>query len=265
MLSPQERRELHKIIVEVAREGGEIAMRWFGRTSVRSKENVEIVTEADSDVEALIVRRLREETGYAVLGEELGHQGENSGDGGPLWVVDPIDGTTNFAHGVPHFAMSIGLWHEGALLGVIHNPATGECISTDGGSLMLNARIVEPPRSVQLSNALVATGFPYDRQIVDDDNTREFRAVMKRARGVRRNGAAALDLAWVAAGRFNAFWEPRLKPWDVVAGIALAQAIGAEVSTMQGEPWTMDGDGSIVVAPSPLHGELMKLLKEIRQ
>lgn len=265
MLSPQERHELHKLIVEVAREGGALAMRWFGRTSVRSKENVEIVTEADSEVESLIARRLQEETGFEVLGEELGHQGKNTGVSGPLWVVDPIDGTTNFAHGVPHFAMSIGLWHEGALLGAIHNPAITECISTDGDTLTLNDRIVEPPLPVELSSALVATGFPYDRQIVDDDNTAEFRAVMKRARGVRRNGAAALDLAWLAVGRFNAFWEPRLKPWDVVAGIALAQAVGAEVSTMQGEPWTMGGDGSILVAPSPLHGELMKIIQETRQ
>lgn len=194
----------------------------FGRArgAVDLKGAVDLVTDADRASEGLLRARLESETGLGVLGEEDGMSGR--GDGA-IWVVDPLDGTTNFAHRVPHFAVSVGLWSgTRALGGVIVDPMRREVFRADLDGLRWNDAPLAPPRDDPPADAaLVATGFPYDRRTAVDNNIRAYEAVMRVTRDVRRMGAAALDLAWVAIGRYDAFWEPRLKPWDVVAGIAL--------------------------------------------
>lgn len=264
-LSP-EHKELHHIAATLAEEAGTIAMRWFGRIDgvAASKGLTEIVTEADLAVEAFIVERLQR------LTPEIGIQGEESGRSGVLdsperWVIDPIDGTTNFAHGVPHFGICIGLWDGVPRLGAIANPATRELWSTDGETAWHNHQALRPLVDKAMDACLMASGFPYDRRVADDDNTQEWRAVMKQCRGVRRMGAAALDLAYVAHGRLDGFWEPRLKPWDVVAGAALVRAVGGKVTDFQGQPWNIDGqDGSVVAGSPGIHAQTLQILQEVR-
>lgn len=261
-----EHKELHEISREVARTGGKIAMRWFGRIdgNIESKGLTEIVTEADVAVEHAIIETLRQWTpDMAILGEETGFQGNNEAK--RCWVIDPIDGTTNFAHGVPHFGICVGLWDGEARLGSIVNPATNEHWSTDGHTAWLNAQTLPPLRDKDLDVCLMGSGFPYDRRVVDDDNTVQWRAIMKRCRGVRRMGAAALDLAYVASGRLDGFWEPRLKPWDVVAGAALVRAVGGKVTDFSGQPWNIDGqDGSVIAAAEGIHAQTFQILQETR-
>lgn len=264
MFTDQERKELHGLAVDTAKEAGAIAMRWFGRIHgvAASKGLTEIVTDADLAVEAYIGERLRA-SGYGMLGEESGRSGAGAND--KLWVVDPIDGTTNFAHGVPHFGVCIGLWEGEAKVGVIFNPATDELWSTDGTTAWLSGAVLQPLVDKEMDVCLMASGFPYDRRVADDDNTREWRAVMKQCRGVRRMGAAALDLAYVASGRFDGFWEPRLKPWDVAAGAALVRAVGGKVTDFAGDAWNIAGqDGSVVAASPGIHAHISAILHEVR-
>lgn len=266
MLSASEDRELHAIAAKLAQEGGEIAMRWFGSIDgvAASKGLTEIVTEADLAVEAHIVAALQKLTPeIGILGEETGRSGTRNSQ--RLWVIDPIDGTTNFAHGVPHFGVCIGLWDGEARVGAIANPATRELWSTDGAHAWHNDRRLKALQGKEMDVCLMGSGFPYDRREVDDDNTREWRAVMKRCRGVRRMGAAALDLAYVACGRLDGFWEPRLKPWDVVAGAALVRAVGGIVTDFQNQAWNIDGqDGSVIAAAPDIHAQTFKILQEVR-
>lgn len=264
MFSDQERKELHALALDASREAGAIAMRWFGRIHgvAASKGLTEIVTEADVAVETYLRERLST-SGLGFLGEESGRSGASAND--KLWVVDPIDGTTNFAHGVPHFGICVGLWEGEARVGVIVNPATQEVWSTDGTTAWLSGAPLAPLVDKEMDVCLMASGFPYDRRVVDDDNTREWRAVMKRCRGVRRMGAAALDLAYVASGRFDGFWEPRLKPWDVAAGAALVRAVGGKVTDFAGEAWNIDGqDGSVVAASPGIHAQISAIVQEVR-
>lgn len=266
MSASPEDRELHSIARRLAKEGGDIAMRWFGTIdgAAESKGLTEIVTEADVAVEAHIVESLRRLTPeIGVLGEESGRSGALSNE--KLWVIDPIDGTTNFAHGVPYFGVCIGLWDGEARISALFNPATDELWSTDGQHAWLNDRQLPALRGKPMNACLMGSGFPYDRQITEDDNTREWRAVMKRCRGVRRMGAAAVDLAYVAAGRLDGFWEPRLKPWDVVAGAALVRAVGGIVTDFHGRPWNIDGPDLSIVAGAPeIHAQTLQILQEVR-
>lgn len=232
--------------------------------TVTNKGAVDLVTETDVAAEALIRDALTSGSPYPVLGEEGGGA---SLDDGPVWVVDPIDGTTNFVHRLPHFAVSIGLHDpakpQGPNIGVIVDVMRDEVFATDGETAWLGdralPRLVAPP----LDSALLATGFPYDRRTATDDNMREWHRFMKRCQGVRRCGAAALDLAWVAAGRLDGFWEPRLQPWDVAAGVQLVRAVGGSVLTYEGRPHELRSP-TLVAAASPLV-ETMSALLSIRE
>jgi len=261
-MTPEAIRDLVAVAVDAAEAGAALAREAAlqPRARVEHKGTIDLVTETDRAVEALIRARL-ETTGVAMLGEETG------GTVAPdtwQWIVDPIDGTTNFAHRVPHFAVSIGLW-DGARprAGVIVDVMRAERYVTDGVTGTGPTGPLGPLPDPPLGEALLASGFAYDRQTNDDDNTREWRAFLKRCRGLRRNGAAALDLAWVAAGRLDGYWEARLKPWDVCAGIALVEVAGGRVTDYDGRPWRFGAEG-IVAAPPRLHGEIHDLLAHTR-
>lgn len=252
--------ELATIARRIAQEGGDLAMKAFARPerSASHKGAVDLVTETDVAVEQLVTERLLAETGIPVLGEEGGRRGGE--DTGATWVVDPIDGTTNFAHRVPHFAVSIGLWlEEGPRLGVVRSPAAGESFWCDGQASFLNDDPLPRLTPPALDSALLASGFPYDRRINPNNNIDLWEAFMHRCQGVRRFGAAALDLAWVAAGRIDGFWEPRLKAWDFAAGVALVRCSGGVVTEYDGAPIRLDSASLVAAAPT-LHAQMLEVI-----
>lgn len=248
---------------ELAREAGRILLRIAAEgVSIERKGDVDLVTRADRASEEFLVDGIRRRfPGHAILAEEGG--GGDGEPGAPLWIVDPLDGTTNFAHGLPLWSVSIGVMQEGRLLaGVVHDPNRDECFrAARGGGAFLGGRRIAVSGTADLGDALLVTGFPYDVRTSDVDNLDHFRRFMKRSRAVRRLGSAALDLAWVAAGRFDGFWELKLHPWDVAAGALLVQEAGGIVTGFGGEP--LDVFGAEVVAANPtLAAAMLPVLAE---
>jgi myo-inositol-1(or 4)-monophosphatase len=236
-------------------------------TAITKKGAIDLVTEYDLASEAFVREQLaREFPGLPVVGEEGSPRGERvEAPSGPAFFVDPIDGTTNFAHGHPFFAVSIGLCVDGApQLGVVCAPALGV---TWWGAAQHGASRSDAPCRVStralLGDALVATGFGYDVVGTTDDNTREFAAVQTRCRGMRRCGAASLDLCLVADGTYDAYWEYLLQPWDTAAGAAIVLAAGGRVSHALGEPFEL-ASGAVLASNGLVHDALSSLLREVR-
>ncbi len=222
----------------------------------------DFVTEVDRTCEAMIAEALtRDVPGSRVVGEEHTPTLDVSGD--VVWIVDPLDGTTNFLHGYPQYAVSIGGVVSGVLgVGVVHDVVRDQVYRAwrGGGAWLGNQRLAvstltEPGR------ALVGTGFPFKHEGLFDVYVRQFAAVMERTSGIRRAGAAALDLADLAAGRFDAFWELSLAPWDVAAGVVLVREAGGRVTRSDGSEDVV-GHGSIVAGNPALHGWLIDLLRK---
>jgi myo-inositol-1(or 4)-monophosphatase len=232
--------ELERLLalaMRLAREAGAIQRASYEsvRTIDSKSQPNDLVTEVDRACEAHLVRALaRERPHDGVLAEE-GSGIERPG-ASYRWVIDPLDGTTNYAHGYPRFAVSIAVEREGAqAIGVVYDPLLDELFAARaGGGAHRNGRPISVSRETDLRRALVSTGFAYDKAITEDDNTREFRAFLKQAREVRRDGSAALDLCYVACGRFDAYWEYKLSAWDVAAGTLLVTEAGGRVTDTQG-------------------------------
>ncbi len=247
----------------VATRAGEILMQRYGRlrrSEVERRGQRDVVTAADLQAEALIRRELSAATpDIPILGEEQG--GGPDDRGGPCWIVDPLDGTVNFTQGIPIFAVSIGLVRDGAPeLGVVHLPAMDETFwGSPGSGAYLDGRPLSVSVTPQLEDAIVATGFAYRRNEMADGNIKSVVNMIERARGIRRMGAAAVDLAYVAAGRLDGFFELHLSPWDVAGGAALIRAAGGVVSDYAGgENWLFGGN--IVAAGRLLHTPLRQAL-----
>ncbi len=255
--------QIAALVEEIAREAGDLLRERFGQPhQVAFKGAVDPVTEADRASEAWIVHRLREAfPDHHILAEEEG--GASWKSAGPLWIIDPLDGTNNFAHNFPHIAISIALVMEGrSTVGIIYDPLRDECFSAwRGGGTHLNGVEVHVSRVHKLREAFLATGFPYDRRTAPDNNTRRLDHFLRRSQGVRRAGAATLDLAYVACGRFDGYWEPRLKPWDVAAGILLVEEAGGRVSDYTGSPNPLSGE-SIVATNSLIHAAMLRVIRE---
>ncbi len=223
---------------------------------------LDLVTEADRAAEALVVQYIASAFPQdAIVAEESGRHG-----GGPrTWIVDPLDGTTNFTHGFPHFAVSIAAWTgDQGEVGVVYDPMRDELFAAarGQGAHIIRDGCEERLRVTEvrdLDRALVATGFAY-RHIGDTLNLAEFSRVVPRVRGVRRAGAAALDLAYVAAARLDGFWEYRLAPWDTAAGVVLVKEAGGVVQAIDGSPWTPDSP-SVAAGGT---GILVRLLDLVR-
>lgn len=257
-------RELERI----AREAGALVMRGYRQSGrITKKGEVDLVTEYDLASEAHVTRELtRCFPEIAVIGEEAqGKRAIEHSDRALRFYVDPIDGTTNFAHGHPFFCVSLGLCRGGEpLAGVIYAPALGTCWVGDvvNGALRNGEPCRVSARSV-LRDALCATGFGYDVVGAGDDNVAEFAEVQRRSRALRRCGAAALDLALVADGTYDAYWEFMLQPWDMAAGAAIVLAAGGRVSDFSGG--TLDAQrGAVVATNGHVHGELLAVLHEVR-
>ncbi len=258
--------ELRAACVEAARLGGEVLReRWGKVRTIELKGGIDLVTDADRASEAAVLGFLsRRFPGAAVLAEESGASG--TGASGLRFFVDPLDGTTNYAHGVPHFAVNVAV-SDGAglaagatldpLRGELYEAARGRGATLDGTPLRQSAR-------TELRGALLVTGFPYDVHERYDDPLRLFGAFVRRARAVRRFGSAALDLAYVAAGRFDGFWELRLKPWDIAAGIVIAREAGALVTDLDGGDRMLES-GDIVAAGPALLARMLEVIAEARR
>ena len=251
--------------IQTAREAGKILADKFGRTlQVSNKGDIDLVTEADIAAERLIVERIRSyHPRHAILTEESGDV-ISLGDAGSgyKWVIDPLDGTTNYAHGYPVFCVSVALEHEGRIvLGVVYDPTRDELFAAErGGGATLNGRSLRVSETDELNGALLCTGFPYD---VRDrgDFARHFRNFIMRAQSVRRDGAAALDLAYVAAGRFDAFYEEGLRPWDVAAGVLLVEEAGGRVTHYDGSPFHIYTP-PIAASNGLIHEAMLEVLRQ---
>lgn len=260
--------ELDEIVADaraVAAEAGALLFEGLGKAAhVAHKGEVDLVTEYDRRAEELIVGRLLSRfPGFAVRAEESGVHGDDAAR--TIWLVDPLDGTTNFSRGHPVFAVSLGLEHRGELVaGVVAAPALGFTVwARRGGGAFSDGGPIRVSFTGTLEAALVATGFPYDRRTAIDDNTREYFAFVKRALGLRRCGAAAVDLALVARGVYDGFFEPRLQPWDVAAGAVIVAEAGGRVTDYEGSP--MDpARGRIAASNGAIHGEMLALIREAR-
>jgi myo-inositol-1(or 4)-monophosphatase len=230
---------LMNVMTAAARKAGRSLARDFGEVEnlqVSVKGPANFVSAADHKAEEIIYRELaKARPGYSFLMEE---RGEVVGvDRTHRWIVDPLDGTTNFLHGVPLFAISIGLEREGQLVaGVIYNPVTDELFAAEKGkgAYLNDRRRLRVAARKSLAEALVTTGVPHLGRPGHALFLREFEVVIKEVAGVRRTGSSALDLAWTAAGRFDAYWERGIKPWDMAAGIVLMREAGGSVSDLSG-------------------------------
>ncbi len=256
---------------EIAEEAGAGLLERFGRLTgaeIERHGRRDVVTEADREAEALIRRRLeRAFPGVPVLGEEGSRAARlrEEGSHGPVWIVDPLDGTVNFVQGIPVFAVSLGYVEEGRpLAGVVHLPVLGQTfLGAPGSGAFEGDRPIAVGVTPRLEDAIVATGFAYARNDLEDDNFSNVRRVGLAARGIRRMGSAAVDLAYVASGRLDGFWELHLKPWDVAGGGAIVLAAGGTVTDQRGgEDWVFGGH--VVAANGLLHEELRSTLEPLR-
>lgn len=218
--------------IETAREAGQILLEKFGRKiTISKKGDINLVTEADLASEKHIVEKIKSYyPKHAILAEESG-AANVGGASAWKWIVDPLDGTTNYAHGYPCFSVTIALEHDGEIVvGVTFDPTRDELFTAERGSgANLNGRKIRVSETEELSESLVVTGFPYNFK-EKGDFARHLNKFMQLSRGVRRDGSAAIDMAYVACGRFDGFWEEGLNPWDVAAGVLLVEEAGGRVS-----------------------------------
>jgi myo-inositol-1(or 4)-monophosphatase len=251
--------------IEVARRAGAYlrAHRHAVGTVDRKTSAVNLVTEIDRGAEALIVGVLRQRfPDHGILGEE---GGEIAGAGRYRWIVDPLDGTTNFVHGLPIYAVSIALVDSGRpILGVVYDPSLDECfVAERAGGATLGDTSLRVSATAVLDDGLLATGFPYDIREADATNLAEYAAFARRSRMVRAVGSAALCLAWVAAGRLDGYWELRLGPWDLAAGALVVEEAGGRVTSVDGRPVDL-ANPSVVASNAALHAEMVDVLRAIR-
>ncbi len=254
------------VMIMAARKAGRPLIRDFGELEnlqISMKGPADFVTSADKRTEKLLIEELsRARPGYGFLGEEGGViEGK---DKSHRFIIDPIDGTTNFMHGVPHFALSIGLEREGVLVaGVLFNPVTDDMYYAEKGhGAYLNNKRLRVAERREMATSLFATGLPFMGREGHARAHAEAAAVTAVSSGIRRFGAASLDMAYVAGGRFDGFWERGLNPWDVAAGIVLVREAGGMVGDLHGGPDALNS-GTLLCANEYLQPQLLKLLKGV--
>ena len=259
------RSALLNVMIKAARKAGRMLKRDFGEVEhlqVSLKGPANFVTAADRRAEEILREELEHaRPGYGFLGEESGaHEGT---DKTHRWIVDPLDGTSNFLHGIPHFAISIALEREGTIVaGLVYNPANEELFTAERGKgAFLNDQRLRVAVRKRLADAVISCGLPHLGRGDLALSRKEIAAVQEKVAGLRRFGAAALDLAWLAAGRFDGYWERNLSPWDVAAGLILVREAGGYITDLEGgEAPFLTGD--VVAGNETMHRELTRLLKE---
>jgi len=252
------------IAVRAARAAGDIIVRnmdRLDRIKVVTKQNNDFVSNVDHLAEEIIISTIKQAyPDHGILAEESGKQAENSEF---QWIIDPLDGTTNYLHGFPQFAVSIALKHKDRLeVGVIYDPVSQELFTASrGNGAMLNDRKIRVTSHKGLQNALLGTGFPYYDQSYLDTYLETMKELMQRTSGIRRPGSAALDLAWLAAGRIDGFWEFNLRAWDIAAGALIVREAGGIVSDFENKGNYLES-GDIIAAGPKVFPEMLKIIQE---
>ena len=243
-----------QIVEQIARDAGTVIMRFFEQplNEITKSSAFDVVTEADREVESLIISALQQHfPDYHIVGEEGGGIGAPIDQAEYRWYVDPVDGTTNFANRIPMFCTSIALTDRDMtpLLGVVYNPVNDELFAAvHGEGATLNGKKLVVSGTTSLQESVVASGFPYDKATAPDNNLAEWGRLLTRTRGVRRMGSAALDLCYVATGRFDGYWEQKLNPWDFLAAALCVSEAGGTVTNVAGETGRSLYQGRYVVA-----------------
>lgn len=249
-----------QIALRAAYQAGGILNEHFGKlTHITKKGLIDLVTAADIASEKAILAIIREAyPDHSMLSEESGGDGD---DAEHQWIIDPLDGTTNFVHNLPVFAISIAHAFDAKIdLGVVFNPVTGELFcATYGGGATLNGHPITVSNTGEMENSLLVTGFPYDLHDHGQRLIHRFSRCLMASQGIRRLGSAALDLCFVACGRFDGFWEERLKPWDTAAGMLIAQEAGGQLSDFNGRIYHINSH-EILATNGKIHSQMIDLL-----
>jgi len=249
--------------IQTARDAGRILADRVGRAlQISNKGDIDLVTESDLASEKLIIDRIKTHyPRHAILAEESGITTAVSGDSDWKWIIDPLDGTTNYSHGYPCFCVSIGLERAGRIeLGVVFDPLRDEIFTAERGQgATLNDRRIRVSEVEDLNRAMLCTGFPYDVR-ERPYFARHFTNFTMAAQAVRRDGSVALDLAYVACGRFDGFWEDGLNPWDIAAGVLLVEEAGGRVSDFNGDALDIYTP-QVLVSNGLVHEAMMRVLK----
>ena len=253
--------EFLSFTLNLAKKTGDIQLSYFGNISSieRKSSNIDLLTKADIESEKLIISKIKEKyPNHSIISEETE---SNLKDSEYTWIIDPLDGTTNFAHNLPIFAVSIALMKEDKIImGVVYNPAANKCFYAElNKGAYLNDRLIQPSNAENLSDCLLATGFPYLHDKKYDLSFQIFKDFYDKTRGLRRLGAAALDLCFVAMGRFDGFYEYNLNTWDICAGALIASEAGCTVSDWNGKKFPKDGS-RILCTNSKIHASMIKVL-----
>jgi len=265
-LSTKELKALLESALKLAQKGGAVLKKhWGNLQNISHKDNsIDLVTDADQASERTMLRFLKNKhPSHSILSEEIGwHEVQ---DAEFLWIMDPLDGTTNFTHQYPMVSVSIGLLFQGIpLVGVVYNPILKELFyAARGLGAFLNKAKITVSNTNSLDASLLASGFPYDRRKNKDNNYSEFCLLTHLSQGVRRGGSAALDLAYVAAGKFDGYWERGIKPWDVAGGIVLVQEAGGLISAYDQSAFKIDS-GMILASNGHIHAVLSDKILQAR-
>lgn len=255
------------IAIEAAKEAGKFLKKNLGKVrqiDLKSGQERNLVTEIDKKSEELIVNIIKKHyPNHDILAEESGSKHGSKSD--YKWIIDPLDGTTNFTHGLPIFCVSIGLERKGEIiLGAIYDPNFDELFTAEKGrGAFLNGRRLRVSTTKELKSSLLVTGFPYNINENPDHCIEHFVNFLLNAQAIRRMGSAALDLAYVAAGRYDGFWEVNLNPWDMAAGVLLVKEAGGEITNFTGTDIDIYGK-QIVASNKSIHKEMLEILKKVK-
>jgi myo-inositol-1(or 4)-monophosphatase len=252
--------EAKRVGIEAIYNGARVLRNHFGRTSQIDKKGVfDLVTEADTESEKQIMETIRKAfPDHAILAEE---SGANKGTDEYQWLIDPLDGTTNYVHQLPFFTIAIALAVRGNIeLGLILNPMDGELYAAIAGKgATLNGKSIKVSSTASVSDSLLVTGFPYDFNEIAEPAMKRFSDCQQASQGVRRLGSAALDMCYLACGRFDGFWEQNLKPWDKAAGAVIAAEAGAVITNFSNQPFSIN-QKEILITNGRIHEEMLSLL-----
>jgi myo-inositol-1(or 4)-monophosphatase len=251
-------------VTSLCREAGRVGLqRWGTLLQVTRKGEVDLVTDVDLELEELIREAITRRYPEHMLLSEEGEQEEKAQEAEYLWLVDPLDGTTNYVHGYPSFCVSLAMAHRGEIVvGCAYDPLRQELFyAARGEGATLNGAQIAVSKTRSLISSLLSTGFPYERATLSDSNVSYLGKLINRIQGVRRSGSLALDLAYVAAGRLDGHWEFHVKPWDTAAGALMVEEAGGRISGVVGQGWS-PFDDDVVATNGEIHEELLAALRQ---